>query len=158
MTIGTRITISHGMRFAAVLAMMCVVPAYSLTHLPIAMIIATVCEMGVIIACAVGAGVWIAKFVRVWNSRLKTSLRPGRVTIQLILTICFVLLCIGRIVYRPSYAALMLVMVMVIALCLGGGAWVFGCMLQWLWRVTTPHNGLNQESGFAHGGARVTRS
>lgn len=158
MTVETQIAISHRLRFAAVLGLMCMIPAYSFTHWPAAMVVAAVCESGAILACAVGTGLWIRKFIRGWVSYRKASLRPGRVTAQLVLTVTFILLCIGRIAYRPSIGLLMAVIALVIAVVLGAGAWLLGLLLQWLWRVTTPHDEQNQRFTVAHGGAGVTRS
>jgi hypothetical protein len=149
-------SVSHGMRFTATLLLVCLIPAYSLTHLPISMIVGMVCEFTVLLTCAIGAGLWIAKCIRGLNLYRKRGLRPGKTSAQLVLTIVFLLLCIGRLAYRPPFAAVILVMALITALGLAGGAWLFGFMLQWLWRVTTPRNGFDQGSAIAHGGARAT--
>ena len=151
-----QIVIAHGVSFAVAVILVCALPAYSLTHLPLAMTVGTICEVAVILASAAGVGIWIVKLIQEVNSYRRSSARLGSATMQLVLTIVFLLLCLGRILWRPSPTAIVLVMTFVAAIGLGGGAWMSGRLLKWLWRVTSPSTRLHQGSKTARGGECAT--
>ena len=152
----SQIAIAHGVRFAVAVLLVCVLPAYSLTHLPLAMTVGTICEVAVILAGVVGVGIWIARLIQGVNSYRRSSARPGSASMQLVLTIAFLLLCLGRLTSRPSFTAVVLVMTFIAAIGLGGGAWMAGRLLKWLWRVTSPSTRLHQGSKTADGGECAT--
>jgi hypothetical protein len=129
------LVLAHAMRFTAALFALLAVPLYGIACLPFSEAARLLTGLSMLALCLVGAVLCAWGFIREWALRISEDRRWVQAFLVLLLIDLIGSLIVIALIHKATLGA-RVALLAIVGLLLSGGAWAFGGLLQWLWRLT----------------------